>query len=116
MALIDYISPAVLSEEGFIHKSCQSEMLGNLDPAFMAEMGWANLKPLQKREVAVSVSKAAEIMGITPPTLEGYIKMGFINKTPNGKILLLTALSFDYKAAKRKYLASKHAYNATASV
>ena len=105
MALTDYVAPSVLAEEGYIHKSCQSELLGNLDREFMAEEGWVNLN--HARDVEVSVHKASQIIGCTSPTLEGYIKLGYLRKTASGNILLIAALSFDYKKVKRDYLDSK---------
>lgn len=109
MALIDYIAPSVLAEEGYIHKSSQSEMLGNLDRGFLAEQGWVNLS--HARNVEVSVQKAAQIIGVSSPTLEGYVKLGYLKKTANGKILLIAALSFDYKKVKKDYLKSKKSCN-----
>lgn len=114
MALTDYIPDTVLESEGYVHKSCKEQMLANLDAEFLADRGWVNID--RQREVEVSIKKAAEIIGITPITLEGYIKLGYLRKTANGKILLIAALSFDYNEAKRRYLNSKHLTNGQAVI
>lgn len=105
MALTDYISPTVLADAGYIHESQSAVMLEHIDRQYMTEQGWVNLSRV--RNVPVSVSKAAEIIGVSPATLEGYVKLGYIAKDCYGKISLLSALGFNYDAVKKDYLSSK---------
>lgn len=105
MSLTDYISPVVLAEAGYIHESQSAVMLEHIDRSVMSEQGWVNLKHLGN--VGISLALAAEIIGVCVPTLQDYIKLGYIRKDAYGKVGLLDAINFDYKLAKKHYLNSK---------
>ena len=62
------------------------------------------------RAVPISVRKAAQIVGISPTTLAGYVSLGYIRVDGDGHVSLLDALTFDAKAANRRLRASKLRY------
>lgn len=103
--LTDFISPEVLAREGFVHTSDSAQMLEKIDKAYLAENGWVNLSAL--RDVKVTIRKAAEVIGISASTLKAYVEMGYLPVGADGYVSLLDAITFDYTAAKRKYLDSK---------
>ena len=103
--LTDFISPEVLAREGFVHTSDSARMLEKIDKAYLAENGWVNLSAL--RNVKVTIRKAAEVIGISASTLKAYVEMGYLPVGADGYVSLLDAITFDYAAAKRKYLDSK---------
>lgn len=107
--LTDFISPEVLAREGFVHTSDSAQMLEKIDKAFLAENGWVNLSTL--RHVKVTIRKAAEVVGISASTLKEYAKMGYLPIDEDGYVSLLNAITFDYPAAKRVYLATKERVN-----
>lgn len=102
--LTDFISPAVLEREGYIHVSDKEKMFAQLDKAFLAQQGMHDLSGL--RPVRISVRLAAEIVKCSASTLASYIKMGYLS-AEGGQVLLTDALSFDYAKAKAHYLAQK---------
>lgn len=108
MALIDYISPKVLSDEGYIHNSDKAAMFDNLGTDYLHSRGWVDMSAL--RAVPISVRKAAQIAGISPTTLAGYVSLGYIRVDGDGHVSLLDALTFDAKAANRRLRASKLRY------
>lgn len=103
--LTDFISPEVLAREGFVHTSDSAQMLEKIDKAYLAENGWVNLSAL--RDVKVTIRKAAEVIGISASTLKAYVEMGYLPVGADGYVSLIDAITFDYAAAKRKYLDSK---------
>lgn len=103
--LTDFISPEVLAREGFVHTSDSAQMLEKIDKAYLAKNGWVNLSAL--RDVKVTIRKAAEVIGISASTLKAYVEMGYLPVGADGYVSLLGAITFDYAAAKRKYLDSK---------
>lgn len=105
MALIDYISPKVLSDEGYIHNSDKEAMFDNIGADYLNSRGWVDMTAV--RAVPVSVRKAAQIAGIAASTLAGYVSLGYIKADEDGHVSLLDALTFDAKAAKRRLLADK---------
>lgn len=108
MALIDYISPKVLSDEGYIHNSDKEAMFDNIGADYLNSRGWVDMTAL--RDIPMSVCKAAQIAGISPTTMAGYVSLGYIKVDKDGHISLLDALTFDAKAAKRRLRASKLRY------
>ena len=103
--LTDFIPAQVLEREGFVHRSDSAKMLEAIDKDYLASQGWANLA--RCREVMLSPTKAAEIVGVAPATLRAYIRTGHL-RTVNGNVTLLDAMTFDYEAAKVDYLKNKH--------
>lgn len=104
MALTDYISPMVIAAEGYIHATDNEALLANIDKQFLATQGWVNMA--QVRNVWLSIHMAAQIVGISSPTLLSYAKAGYL-KLDDGRVSLLEALTFDYVAAKKKELRKK---------
>lgn len=105
MPITDYISPSMLHMEGWVHTSDSATLLANIDKQYLAQAGYINLA--ETKNVELSVHKAAQIAGVAPPTLVSYIKAGYLNLTPDGKLRLLDVLAFDYKLAKRTELNKK---------
>lgn len=108
MPLTDYISPKVLYDEGYIHRSDKEDLFENIGAEYLHSRGWVDMSAL--RAVPISVRKAAQIAGISPTTLAGYVSLGYIRVDGDGHVSLLDALTFDAKAAKRRLLASKIRY------
>lgn len=109
--LTDFISPAVLEREGFVHISEPEKIFAMLDRAALAKLGWVNVEEL--RPVKVSVRKASEIAKVAPNTLMGYIRAGYLADDPNGRVSIADAMTFDYQAAKRDMLDNKDRTNNT---
>lgn len=105
MALIDYISPKVLSDEGYIHSSDKEAMFDNIGADYLHSRGWVDMSAM--RAVPISIRKAAQIAGIAATTLAGYVSLGYMVADENGHVSLFDALTFDAKAAKRRLLNSK---------
>lgn len=105
MALIDYISPKVLSDEGYIHNSDKAAMFDNIGAAYLNSRGWVDMTAV--RAVPISINKAAQIAGIAASTLAGYVSLGYMQADDDGHVSLLDALTFDAKAAKRRLLDSR---------
>jgi hypothetical protein len=103
--LTDFISPEVLAREGFVHTSDSAQMLEKIDKTYLAQCGYVNLSAL--RDVKLSVRKAAEVAGVSASTLKEYVKLGYLQVGADGYVSLIDAITFDYAAAKRKYLDSK---------
>jgi hypothetical protein len=96
--ITDYIPAQVLEREGYIHRSDMKSLLEAVGPDYV------NVSAL--RGVKVSLREAAEIVKISVNTLTAYAKMGYI-VVEGGKVLLLDALNFDFKAAKADYHKNK---------
>lgn len=103
--LTDFISAQVLEREGFIHSTDSEKMLEAIDKKYLAEQGWVHSGRL--REVLISPTRAAKIVGVAPRTLQAYIRSGHL-RTVNGSVTLLDAMAFDYLKAKGEYLKTKH--------
>lgn len=108
MPLTDYISPEVLAAEGYIHRSDKAALFENIGAEYLHSRGWVDMTSL--RDVPISIRKAAQIAGISPTTLAGYVSLGYIRVDGEGHVSLLDALTFDAKAAKRRLRASKLRY------
>lgn len=100
MALIDYIEPRILREEGYIHITDTDSMIERL-----GREKWVNLS--QMRPISISLHLAAEVIGITQPTLVAYAKLGYIRVNAEGKVSLIDAILFDYRNVKRDALNKK---------
>lgn len=105
MPITDYISPSTLRMEGWVRTSDSAMLLANLDKQYLAQAGYINIA--KTRNVDLSIHKAAQIAGVTSPTLASYIKAGYLKLTPDGKLNLFDVLSFNYKLAKRTELDKK---------
>ncbi|MBO7285105.1 MAG: hypothetical protein J6U69_00720 [Alistipes sp.] len=103
--LTDYIPAQVLRQEGFVHISDSAAMLDALDKQYMASKGWINVASAKR--VRVSIRKAAEIVGCSAATLDGYVKLGYIAVDSDKKLSLLDVLSFNMSEVKKAYLESK---------
>lgn len=108
MPLTDYISPEVLAAEGYIHRTDKEALFENIGAEYLHSRGWVDMTSL--RDVPISIRKAAQIAGISPTTLAGYVSLGYIRVDGEGHVSLLDALTFDAKAAKRRLRASKLRY------
>lgn len=105
MPITDYITPSMLHKEGWVHTSDPEMLLANIDKQYLAQAGYVNIA--ETRNVEISVHKAAQIAGVTSPTLASYIKAGYLALTPDGKVNLFDVLAFNYKLAKRAELNKK---------
>lgn len=103
--LTDYIPAQVLEREGFVHTSDNEKMLEAIDKQYLVEQGWVRSDRL--REVLISPTRAAGIVGVNHLTLLAYIQSGHL-RTVNGRVTLLDTLAFDYSKAKEDYLKKKH--------
>lgn len=108
MPLIDYISPKVLADEGYIHNTDKAAMFANIGPDYLNSLGWVDMTAV--RAVPISIRKAAQIAGIAASTLAGYVSLGYMKADEEGHVSLFDALTFDAKAAKRRLLDSKPRY------
>lgn len=109
MAITDYISQAVLQQEGWVHITDTESMLDHLPATTLVQRGWIRSERLSN--VRVSVNKAAEFVGISPSTLASYITLGYLRIDGDGKLSMLDVLSFDYASAKRQELKKKNRIN-----
>lgn len=108
MPLTDYISPQVLADEGYIHRSDKAALFENIGVEYLHSQGWVDLTTV--RDVPISIRKAAQIAGCSATTLAGYISLGYMRIDENGHVSLLDALTFDVKAANLRLRASKIRY------
>ena len=109
MPITDYISPQTLFNEGWVRADDQQGMLEKIDKVYLAENGYIYSPRLA--QVRVSISKAAELVGISPATLAQYVTLGYLPVGEDGKVSMLEALSFDYASAKRQELKKKSRVN-----
>ncbi len=108
MPLTDYISPKVLAEEGYIHRTDKEALFENIGAEYLHSRGWVDMTSL--RDVPISIRKAAQIAGCAASTMAGYVSLGYMPIDEDGHVSLLDALTFDVKAAKRRLRASKIRY------
>ena len=103
--LTDFIPAETLRREGYIYEGDTDEMIAAIGKEQLNSRGWFNVERL--RGIMISVNRAAHIIGIHPSTLSGYVSTGALAVNNEGKVSMFDALLFDYKDAKRKYLATK---------